>query len=150
MKPSSNQLTYARTSLITAAALVAAIAFAPALAIAHDKDVHEDRVELRIKDMHAKLKITAPQEDQWGQVTKVMRDDAKTMDTLTQSRHEHAKSMTAVEDLTSYGEIASAHADGIKKLTPVFAALYTNMSDTQKTEADALFRHGDRKQANKH
>jgi hypothetical protein len=48
--------------------------------------------------------------------------------------------MTAVDDLKSYGEIADAHADGIKKLTPVFAALYASMSDAQKKEADAIFR----------
>ena len=53
--------------------------------------------------------------------------------------------MTAVDDLKSYGEIADAHANGIKKLTPVFADLYASMSDAQKKEADTLFRHGDRK-----
>lgn len=150
MKLRNNQFTFSGARLFTAAALIAAVAFAPTLAFAVDKDVHEDRAELRIKDMHAKLKITAAQEDQWGKVAQVMRDDAKTMDGLTEARFEHAKDMTAVDDLTSYGEIASAHADGIKKLTPVFAALYSAMSDSQKSEADILFRHGDRKHAHKH
>jgi hypothetical protein len=57
--------------------------------------------------------------------------------------------MTAVDDLKSYGEIADAHANGIKKLTPVFADLYTSMSDVQKKEADTLFRHGDHKHTHK-
>src|SRR5665647_1020688 len=135
MKLSGNQYTYASARLITAAVLAATLAFAPGVALATDKDAHEDRVELRIKDMHAKLKITSAQEEQWAKVAQAMLDDAKTMDALTQIRVDHAKDMTAVDDLKSYGEIADAHANGIKKLTPVFADLYTIMSDVQKKEA---------------
>jgi protein CpxP len=53
-----------------------------------------------------------------------MLDDAKTMDALTQIRVDHAKDMTAVDDLKSFGEIADAYANGIKKMIPVFADLY--------------------------
>lgn len=144
MKLSGNQFTFANARIIAAAALVTTLAFAPGMVLAADKDAHEDRSELRIKHMHAKLKITAAEEEQWAKVAEVMRDNAKTMDTLTQARVDHAKDMTAVDDLKSYGEIAEAHADGIKKLTPVFADLYDSMSDAQKKEADTLFRHGDR------
>jgi periplasmic protein CpxP/Spy len=112
------------------------------VALATDKDAHEDRTELRIKDMHAKLKITSAQEEQWAKVAQAMLDDAKTMDALTQIRVDHAKDMTAVDDLKSFGEIADAYANGIKKLTPVFADLYASMSDAQKKEADAFFRSG--------
>jgi hypothetical protein len=62
--------------------------------------------------------------------------------------------MTAVGDLKSYGEIIDAHADGIKKLIPVFTALYASMSDAQKKAADTCFRQGyneyaDHKQSHK-
>ena len=144
MKLSGNQFTYANARLMAAAALVTTLAFAPGVVFAADKVAHEDRAELRIKDMHAKLKITPAEEAQWAKVAEIMRDNGKTMDTLTQTRVEHAKDMTAVDDLKSYGEIAQAHADGIKKLTPVFADLYASMSDAQKKEADTLFRQGDR------
>jgi hypothetical protein len=142
MKLSGNQFTYASVRLIAAAVLVATMAFAPGVILAADKDVHEDRAEMRVKDMRAKLKITPAQEEQWAKVAQSMRDNAKVMDTLTQARADHAKDMTAVDDLKSYGEIADAHADGIKKLTPLFADLYASMSDEQKKEADTLFRHG--------
>ncbi|WNV03941.1 Spy/CpxP family protein refolding chaperone [Candidatus Methylospira mobilis] len=143
MKPGSNNLfTWANAHFIAAAMLVAALIFAPVLVLATDKDDHEDRAELRIKDMHARLKITQGQEEQWTKVAQVTRDNAKIMDALTQARHDHAGDMTAIDDLKSYGEITDAHADGIKKLTTVFAALYACMSDTQKKEADTLFRHG--------
>lgn len=140
MKLSGKKFDYSSARLIAAAALVATLAVEPGVLLAADRDAHEDRVELRIKDMHSKLKITTAQEEQWAKVALAMRDDAKTMDALTQARVEHAKDMTAVDDLKSYGEIADAHASGIKKLTPVFAVLYSGMSDVQKKQADALFR----------
>ena len=154
MKLSGNQFTYASARLITAAALAFTLVFATGVVLATDKDAHEDRAELRIKDMHAKLKITSAQEEQWAKVAQAMLDDAKIMDTLTQTRVDHAKDMTAVDDLKSYGELADAHADGIKKLTPLFAALYSSMSDAQKKAADTFFRQGyneyaDHKQSHK-
>ena len=149
MKLSGNKFIYVSARLIASAALAATLVFAPGVALATDKDAHEDRTELRIKDLHAKLKITSEQEEQWAKVAQAMLDDAKIMDTLTQTRVDHAKDMTAVDDLKSYGELADAHADGIKKLTPLFAALYASMSDVQKKEADSLFRHIGHKRSHK-
>lgn len=145
MKRSSYQSTYAVAHAVASAVLFAVIAFGPGVAFAA-KSSREARVETRIADMHAKLKITPAQEDQWTKVAEVMRENAKSMEALTQSRHEHAKTMTAVDDLKSYAEITEAHADAIKRLTPVFAALYDGMSDVQKKEADNIFRRvGQRK-----
>jgi protein CpxP len=149
MKLKGNKLTYVSLRFITAATLVATMVFAPGVVLAIDKDAHEDRTELRIKEMHAKLKITSAQEEQWAKVAQAMLDDAKTMDALTQIRVDHAKDMTAVDDLKSFGEIADAYANGIKKMTPVFADLYASMSDTQKKEADAFFRYGYEKHSHK-
>jgi hypothetical protein len=99
-------------------------------------------VEARIKDLHARLKITPAQEDLWNNATQVMRENAKTMDALRRTRSEKAQTMTAVEDFKSYGEISEVHADGIKKFVPVFSALYDSMSDAQKKNADTIFRRG--------
>ena len=102
-----------------------------------------DRVEARIKELHTKLRITPAQKDLWNNVTQVMRDNAQTMEALTKARAAQAKTMTAVEDLNSYSEIAEAHAAGLKKFVPVFQTLYASMSDAQKAQADTLFRgHG--------
>ena len=107
----------------------------------HDRA--EDRVEERIKRMHSKLEITPAQEGQWAKVTELMLSSAKQLDALTKTRAEKAD-MNAMEDLRSYSAIADAHADGIKRFTPVFETLYISMSDAQKKAADALFRHGDK------
>jgi hypothetical protein len=144
MKSIGFQFTETSTRLVLAAVFASTLAFAPGFAIAADKVAHVERTEQRIADMHGKLKITAAQEELWTKVAGVMADNAKTMDALTQARMDHAKGMTAVDDLKSYGEIAEAHAEGIRKLTPVFATLYASMSDPQKAEADTMFRHGDR------
>jgi hypothetical protein len=100
-------------------------------------------VDMRINNLHARLQITAAQESLWQPVAQVMRDNASTMDSLRQTRTANTNSMSAVDDLRSYGQIVDAHADGIKKLTPVFEALYNSMSDTQKSNADLIF-HGDK------
>jgi hypothetical protein len=84
---------------VAAAALVATTSFASLPAVAA-KASAEDRIDARIKDLHAKLKITQPQEDQWNKGTHVMRDNAKTLDALTKVRYEDAKTMTAIDDLS--------------------------------------------------
>ena len=149
MKLSESQFNRASLRLIAAAVMAATLAVAPALVRAADKDAHEDRAELRIKQMHVKLKITPAEEEQWFKVAQAMRDNAITMDRLTQARADQGKTMNAIDDLRSYAEITEAHADGLRKLTPAFAALYLTMSDAQKLDADTMFRHGDR-QAGQH
>ena len=97
-------------------------------------------VDMRISSLHSRLQITAAQESLWQPVAQVMRDNATAMDTLRQSHTANAGSMSAVDDLKSYGQVADAHADGIRKLTPAFQALYDSMSDAQKKNADLIFR----------
>lgn len=126
---------------IAAATIFLAVS-STAAPVAPTQTSNEARVEASIKDLHAKFEITAAQENQWAKVAAAMRNNAKTMDELTRAKMANAKTMTAVEDINSYGVIAYAHADEIKKLAPVFAALYASMSDAQKAEADELFRHG--------
>jgi LTXXQ motif family protein len=101
-----------------------------------------DRIEVRIHDMHAKLAITAEQEDQWKQVAQVMRDNESALKPLIDDRKANANTMTAMDDLKSYAAITDAHLEGIKKFTTAFAVLYDGMSEAQKKGADALFRKG--------
>jgi septal ring factor EnvC (AmiA/AmiB activator) len=144
MERNGHHFTFTAARAVGAAALVAIIAFASGPVMAAKASVQDrvDRVEARITDMHAKLKITQAQEDQWGKVAQVLRDNEKAIEPLIKARNENGRTMNAVDDLKSYGEITDAHADGIKKFTPVFATLYDSMSDAQKKQADTLFRHG--------
>jgi len=100
---------------------------------------HSDRVEARIKELRTKLKITANEEDQWNAVVQVMRDNARAMDDLIQARKANTSTMTALDDVKAYSEIADARAEGVKKFVAAFEPLYTSMSDAQKKVADQLF-----------
>ncbi len=111
------------------------------------KTAGEDRIEKRIKKLHADLKITPAQEAQWNNVAQVMRENHKEMEALTKARAKNEKNMTAVEDLKSYSEIIDAHAAALKKFIPTFEALYASMSDEQKKNADKIFRGRTHKKA---
>ncbi|MHB8743838.1 MAG: Spy/CpxP family protein refolding chaperone [Sulfuricaulis sp.] len=132
-----NAATGARAALV----IIVTIALTGATAIAAN-DSDADRINAHISDMHAKLKITISEENQWEKVADVMRDNAKKMDELTSVRMANAKTANAIDDLESYGVIAEAHADGIKRFSTVFATLYASMPEAQKAETDKLFRNG--------
>lgn len=97
-------------------------------------------VETRIKRLHDQLKITAAESDQWNTVADIMRDNEKQLSDLIAKRASGTASMTAVDNLQNYADIAGAHEDGLRKLIPAFQKLYDSMSDTQKKTADTLFR----------
>jgi len=151
MKRIAGQFTYPTTIAVAAAVLLAFIVLAtasPSLAASPEpgmattgKASKTERVEVRINELHTKLKITPAQEGLWDNVTKVMRDNAITMEALIKARSEKAGTANALDDLKSYSGIAEAHADGLKKFIPVFEPLYASMSDAQKKDADTLFSH---------
>ena len=142
MKHMTSQSTYSIALAVAMAVFSATIAFASA------RPSRVEHVEARIKELQAKLHITPTQEALWQNVTQIMRDNAQTMDGLTQARTDKAKTMTAVDNLQSYSAIVEAHAEGLKKFVPAFEALYASMSDTQKHQADNVFREYRDRRAN--
>lgn len=96
-------------------------------------------VEMHIKSMHAKLKITPDEELQWGKVAQTMRDSATELEQAMDKRQAMVGSSTALDNLNSYGDIAQAHVDGVKKLSAAFTPLYDAMPDDQKKLADDVF-----------
>lgn len=127
----------ARAVVAAAVVLMVTFAAAPAVAVEPSNAVS---AEAHIKELHAKLNVTAAEDEQWAKVAAVMRDNAKKLDELTRARI--ADATTAVEHINAYGVIAYARADGVKRFAPVFAALYASMPDAQKAQADGLFRNG--------
>ena len=93
-----------------------------------------------IAHLHEEFMVTPAQEEQFQKLANVMREDADTMSALAKKRAESAKTNSAVDDLKTYAEIAEAHAEGTKRMIPVFQALYDSMSDAQKQAADIEFR----------
>ena len=142
MKHMTSQSTYSIALAVAMAVFSATIAFASA------RPSRVEHVEARIKELQAKLHITPTQEALWQNVTQIMRDNAQTMDALTQARTDKVKTMTAVDNLQSYSAIVEAHAEGLKKFVPAFEALYASMSDAQKHQADNVFREYRDRRAN--
>jgi hypothetical protein len=109
----------------------------PSSASAKSDPIH--RVEVRIKDLHDKLRVTASQSAQWEPVAQKMRANALIMTDSIHERAAKAKSMTAMDDLRSYQRVAQAHTDGLNQFVPAFATLYEGMSAEQKKNADQVF-----------
>ncbi len=97
------------------------------------------KVEQRITDLHTALKITAAQQPQWDAFAGAMRDNAKTMDQSFQHRVTGMAAMNAADNMQSYADISSAHAQAMQKMVPTFRALYSALSPEQKQAADAEF-----------
>ncbi len=73
MKLTDEQYTYSSLRIIATAARATTLALSTGSVFSVENDAHEDRPELRIKDMPAKLKITSVQEEQWFKVAVTMR-----------------------------------------------------------------------------
>ncbi len=99
-----------------------------------DRSMHLDK---HIADLKAQLKITPAEQTQWDAVAQTMRDNASNLDMAMEKRADANGS--AIDDLNAYGDVVQSHADGIKKLSAVFATLYGSMSTDQKKIADDVF-----------
>jgi len=144
--PSLAVLSLAGVAAMTPAAFAAD---APATAKATAEKPAE-RADERIKQLHDALKITPDQEAKFGKLADVMRDNAKEMGDAVEKREAAKQTTSALDDLKAYQAVAQAHADGLKALVPAFENLYGALSDTQKAQADELFKHGPNGGKHKH
>lgn len=108
-----------------------------------------ERVEAHIKQLHAQLHITPAEQPQWNQFAAVMRDNARDMDQAFMQRARQYPTMTAVQNMQSYEQIAEAHADHLQKLVPAFQNLYNVMLPAQKQLTDQVFRANAEQRAQK-
>ncbi|MDR5779533.1 Spy/CpxP family protein refolding chaperone [Caballeronia sp. LZ065] len=131
---------FAQSSAPAAASASAAQAAASAPAASK----REARTEERISELHASLKITPQQEEQWSKFADVMRDNGRTMADLYRQRVAQRSTMSALDDMKQYQQITQANADGTKRLVDAFEPLYASLSPEQKKLADTSFRdeHG--------
>jgi hypothetical protein len=98
-----------------------------------------EKVEDRIKQLHAKLGITADQQPKFDAFAQVMRDQAEASYESRENKVD--ASLSAPDEMQRYADMAQTHADAMKALVPSFKSLYDSLSDAQKKKADALFAH---------
>src|SRR5215470_954130 len=97
-------------------------------------------VDQRIRTLQSQLGITAAQLPLWTAFAQAMRDNAASTDALFTQRASAVASMSAVDNMHSYAQIARAYADNTEHLATAFDSLYASLTDTQKQAADTLFR----------
>jgi hypothetical protein len=97
-------------------------------------------VDQRIAALQAKLAITQAQNAEWTDFAKAMSDNAASTNKLFAERAQNAATMTAVENMKSYADIARAYAENTQRLSTAFATLYAKLAPDQQKTADELFR----------
>ena len=103
------------------------------------KDI-QAKVEAHIKQLHAQLKITPQEDNDWNQFADVMRTNARDMDTAMNERQQQYLSMNALQNMESYQKLAETHAEHLEKLVSAFETLYNALPDQQKKLADQVFK----------
>lgn len=98
--------------------------------------------ETQIKQLQDTLNVTEAQQGLWSNLQQVMRENAKSMDTVSKDRAENTKGMNAVEHMKFHSRVTQAHLDQMNKLIPPFEAFYASLSDEQKNIIDTTFRTG--------
>jgi hypothetical protein len=97
-------------------------------------------VDERIAKLQSQLGITEAQLPFWSAFAQAMRDNAASTDALFAQRAGTVATMSAVDNMHSYAQIARAYADNTERLAVAFDGLYARLSDPQKQAADTLFR----------
>jgi periplasmic protein CpxP/Spy len=100
----------------------------------------EAAANARLAALQAQLRITDAQMPQWNAFAQTMRQNAISTDTLFRQRAQAVNSMSAVDNMKSYAQIAQAYADNTKALAQAFEQLYDALTAQQKQTIDTLFR----------
>ncbi len=106
----------------------------------HHHGMQADDLEARIAKLHDQLHVTDAQTADWNAVAQIMRDNRTAIHDLASAKHAQAATMSAVDDLNAYAEIAAKHAELTHKLAASFETFYGTLSPDQKKAADDAFR----------
>ena len=119
---------------------IAAPAAAPSSSASAPSAATQAAVDQRIRGLQSQLGITEAQMPLWNAFAQAMRDNAASTDALFAQRANAVASMSAVDNMHSYAQIARAYADNTERLATAFDSLYASLTDTQRQAADTLFR----------
>lgn len=122
-----------------------ALVLLPSITVAHlaaaaTTPTTAQAIDQRIAALKAALAITPAETPAWNGFAQTMRDNATATDGLFAQRASGAPTMTAVENMHSYAQVAQAYAENTQKLAAAFDTLYGQLSDSQKHTADVIFR----------
>lgn len=98
------------------------------------------RMEEKLTTLQNQLKLTDTQKVKWNSYAETARGNVKAMREMVAQRHQTQTPKTALDAFRSRQQIAEARAEGARKLTSAFEALYASLSDDQKKIADAAIK----------
>lgn len=124
---------------LTGALAVLLVTAAPALA-QHAADP-KAAAEQHIVALKTELRITPAEDAPWSAFADVMRSNAAELSDKLAERAQNFPKMNAVDDLKSYADLSSLHAQENAKLVGPFETLYAALSPAQQAEADRLFQN---------
>ena len=87
------------------------------------------------------LKLTSDQEKLWPAVETAARDNMKTMADLREKAKASGKPTDPVDGLSRMADMATARAEGLRKLADAAKPLYASLDDAQKASLPKLL-HG--------
>lgn len=96
------------------------------------------QTERQIADLRNRLHITPAQQPQFDAFVKVMQQNTEEMATVMQ-KYAPGRQSNALDQLRAQANAAATQAEGLKRLVPVFQALYESFSAQQKRTADEVF-----------
>jgi hypothetical protein len=99
----------------------------------------EAAADARLNALQAQLHITDAQMPQWKAFAQAMRQNASSTDALFRQRAQSVTTMSALDNMKSYAQIARAYADSTQALAEAFEPLYLALNDQQRHTIDALF-----------
>jgi periplasmic protein CpxP/Spy len=88
--------------------------------------------------LRSRLGITPAQQPQFNAFAQAMQQNEAAMAVFTQ-RNPPNQPRNALDQLRAQAQAAQLDAQGLRRLVPVFQALYASLSDQQKRVADQLF-----------
>jgi protein CpxP len=99
----------------------------------------QEKVNEHIDQLHAELQITPSESSAWKLFAQVMRDNAGQMEQAFTARSTKLETMSAMQNMQSYAQLAQLHATNMQKLASTFQSLYNTFPPSQKQVADEVF-----------
>ncbi|APH54656.1 putative secreted protein [Granulibacter bethesdensis] len=97
------------------------------------------RVERQIQRLYKALAITPAQQQPWENFTRVLRSNAAATDQAYAEAARPEAGANALTRFQAYRQVQTVQADNLRRLEPVFTALYQALSPAQQKTADRLF-----------
>ncbi|APH59686.1 putative secreted protein [Granulibacter bethesdensis] len=97
------------------------------------------RAERQLQSLYKSLAITPAQQQPWDNFARVLKDNAAAIDQAYAAAAKPEAGTNALSRFQTYRQVQTMQTDNLRRLEPVFTALYQALSPAQQKTADRLF-----------